>query len=164
MSVLGLQRKWNFHGPLTWNLGCWADHEVSRWISNLLVSNRGWQAHHSLLSLLPSRRLAFPTACEFPVPSSWKGASSWRYHIVSANFLLQIEPGKNNPTCRLLFPEGGSLSRILWISFPRLLEKHLLMFLSEGQLSLGLGYCGVVPISKGKVQPCAHIPCVPFAL
>ena len=111
MSVLGSQRKRYFYGSLTWNLWRWAELEVPCCISNLLASNRGWQAYYSLLSLLHWRRLSFPTSCEFPAPGSWKGASSWWLPVASANFLLQIEARKYTTACCLFIPEGGSLSQ-----------------------------------------------------
>ena len=106
MSVLGLQRKQDFNGPLTWNLGCWAELEVYVWISNLFASNSGWQAHCSLLSLLPWRRLTLIASCEFPVPGCWRCAFRWRSAVVPANFLLQIKGGKHTAACCLFIPEG----------------------------------------------------------
>ena len=130
MSVLRLQRKWDFHSSLTWNFGRWAELDASCCISNLLESKTVWETHCSLLSLLPWRRLTFPASCKFPFPGSWKSYSSWRSPIGSATFLLQVEAGKHTTTCYLFVPEGGLLFPHPRISCARLLEKRFWVLLS----------------------------------
>ena len=164
MFVLGLQRKRDFHGPLSWNLWCWAELEIFLCISNLPVSNRGWQAHHSLLSLHPRRKLTFPSSWEFPVPGSLKGTYSWRSPVVSGNFWLQIEAGKQTKAGYLFIPARGSL-------FP-----HPANFLSQvpGKVLIRVSFLRAVfpeprilgsssHLKRKHTTTCTH-PLRPFAL
>ena len=106
MSVLELQGKQDFHSPLTWKLGRSANLEVCC-ISVLLTSNRGWQVHRNLLSLLT------------------EGGSLSQHH---ANFLSQA-PGKvllRVPFLRAVIPEPGLLRSVSRTKVKVQLRAHIL--------------------------------------
>ena len=70
----------------------------------------------------------------------WGAEQSRRSPVGSATFSRPIVTGKHTAACCQFFPEGRSRFPHSVNSCPRFLEKCFLESLSEGQLSLSLGY------------------------
>ena len=89
---------------------------------------------------------------------------SWRSPVVSATFWLQREAGKHTAICCLFVPEGGSLFQHPVNSLSQAPRKVLLRVSFLREVNPEPGPLGSSSSLRRKLQQCAHITSVPFAL